>query len=62
MIEYCEKQQQQAKDNLDRGNVYDVPGPVFGTIREQCRQKWIANFEMREYCEKEQASAYKRIH
>ena len=61
MVEYCEKEQQGAKDRLDRGNVYGISGPVFSAIRQQCQQKWATNFEMREYCEKEQAGAYKRL-
>jgi hypothetical protein len=61
MVEYCQKEQQGAKDRLDRGNVYGISGPVFGSIRQECQQKWQNNFEMREYCEKEQAGAYKRI-
>ena len=61
MVEYCQKEQQGAKDRLDRGNVYEVSGSVFATIRQQCQQKWGTNFEMREYCEKEQTGAYKRI-
>ena len=61
MQEYCMKEQAKAAETLRRGNIYDIPGPIFDGVRQRCDDKWKTDYGMRVYCEKQEAEAYKRI-
>ena len=62
MVEYCQKEQQTAKDALaTRESAHPINDAVMAGIRRDCQGKWLTNFEMRDYCEKEQVGAYQRV-
>lgn len=62
MVEYCEKEQQQAKDALaQRESAHPINDAVMAGITRDCDQKWRGNFEMIDYCQKEAISAYQRL-
>lgn len=61
MIAYCQKKQQDAKDKLDRGNLYGINGTAFDIIRGNCRNEWGTDYSMRVYCEEKQTAAYKQV-
>lgn len=62
MVEYCQKNQQSAKNTWERGSsAYNTNDAVFAGIRRGCSSKWGTNYEMLVYCEKNQVDAYNAI-
>ena len=48
-------------ESLGWGPVGDLGTDVMAGIRRDCEAKWRGNYEMRDYCEKEQITAYQKI-
>ena len=59
MVAYCQQQQREAVEKLQRLGPNDVPADVFSTIRANCATKWPDDFTMRDYCEGEQVKGYR---
>jgi len=62
MIEFCERQQQEALEALAaRQREHPINDSVMAGISRGCIQEWKDNYRMRDFCEKQQIDAYRRI-
>lgn len=61
MQQYTERNQTQAYNQLQRGNIYGIPEDVFRQIRASAQQQWPEDYEMRQYEENNEAKAYKEL-
>lgn len=62
MVEYCQRQQQEAKEALaSRASSPPINDSVMAGIRRDCIGQWAGDYRMRDYCEKQQIASYQKI-
>ena len=60
MVAYCQRTQQEAKDQLNTWDPHKIGGAGFDIVRKHCAAEWGTDYKMRVYCEKQQSEGYRQ--